>query len=63
MMLKTFVDVLNSDVGKAAVAEFMLPGAGPLLLKNSKEEGGDGKDVKPAGKDQPAKDNPAAGKT
>jgi hypothetical protein len=31
-ILDTFVEVLNSDVGKAAVAEFMLPGAGPALL-------------------------------
>ena len=31
-ILDTFVDVLNSDVGKAAVAEFMLPGAGAAVL-------------------------------
>ena len=31
-ILDTFVEVLNSDVGKAAVAEFMLPGAGAALL-------------------------------
>jgi hypothetical protein len=34
-MLDTFVEVLNSDVGKAAVSEFMLPGSGALLLQNS----------------------------
>ena len=31
-MLDTIVEVLNSDVSKAAVAEFMLPGAGSALL-------------------------------
>jgi hypothetical protein len=31
--LDTFVAVLDSDIGKAAVAEFMLPGAGPVLLQ------------------------------
>lgn len=31
-ILDTFVEVLNSDVGKAAVAEFMLPGSGAALL-------------------------------
>jgi hypothetical protein len=37
--LDTFVQVLNSDVGKAAVAEFMLPGAGPAVLKAATERG------------------------
>lgn len=32
-LLDTFVKVLDSDVGKAAVSEFMLPGSGALLLK------------------------------
>jgi hypothetical protein len=31
-LLDTFVDVLNSDVGKAAVSEFMLPGSGAAFL-------------------------------
>ncbi len=35
-MLDTIVEVLNSDVSKAAVAEFMLPGAGSALLGGGK---------------------------
>ncbi len=31
-VLDTFKDVIESDVGKAAVAEFMLPGSGTVLL-------------------------------
>lgn len=31
-VLDTFEKVIESDVGQAAVAEFMLPGAGPALL-------------------------------
>jgi hypothetical protein len=34
-MLDTFVEVLNSDVFKAAAAEALLPGAGPALLQAS----------------------------
>jgi len=32
-VLDTFDKVIESDAGKAAVAEFMLPGAGAALLK------------------------------
>ena len=34
-LLDTFVDVLNSDVGKAAVSEFMLPGSGAALMASN----------------------------
>jgi hypothetical protein len=37
-ILDTFKDVLNSDVGKAAVAEYMAPGAGSAMLRKG---GGD----------------------
>lgn len=45
-ILDTFVEVLNSDVGKAAVAEFMLPGAGPAVLQAT----GGGPSAKGSGK-------------
>jgi hypothetical protein len=58
-ILDTFVDVLNSEVGKAAVAEFMLPGAGAALL-----QAGGGKEtpaVETRKPEKPAKpDGPAA---
>ncbi len=42
-LLDTFVKVLDSDVGKAAVSEFMLPGSGALLLKGDSGAKADGK--------------------
>jgi hypothetical protein len=48
-LLDTFVDVLNSDVGKAAVSEFMLPGSGAAVLaaenhSPARKRGGDDDD-------------------
>lgn len=38
-VLDTFEKVIESDVGQAAVAEFMLPGAGPALLGAKEKKG------------------------
>ena len=59
-MLDTFVDVLNSDVGKAAVAEFMLPGSGAVLLGNGSGKR-QGAKSEPGDHETPATDT-AAGK-
>ena len=40
-ILDTFTKVLDSDVGKAAAAEFMLPGAGAVVLGATKPKGTD----------------------
>jgi hypothetical protein len=52
--LDTFVEVFNSDIGKAAVAEAMLPGAGAMLLTGGMKPPGGAKneDKAKAGDDQ-----------
>ena len=55
-LLDTFVDVLNSDVGKAAVSKFMLPGSGAAFLS----AGGGGRRTEwPAAKDIDGKEGDA----
>ena len=54
-MLDTFVEVLNSDVFKAAAAECLAPGAGPALLQAT---GGGSKKKAAAGADKPGDSDP-----
>ncbi len=54
-MLDTFIELLNSDVGKAAVAEFMLPGAGAAVLGAG---GTNGDDSSEEGTDTPSRLGP-----
>ena len=46
-ILDTFKEVLDSDVGKAAVAEFMAPGSGAAMLGAKKNGGGAKTDTAP----------------
>lgn len=65
-MLDTFLEVLNSDIGQAAAAEIILPGAGPVLLQEyAKNPATRRAPVKPANSGTPKPEggaNAAAGK-
>jgi hypothetical protein len=42
-LLDAFKDVLNSPIGQAVASEFLLPGAGPVVMSALKESGMDPK--------------------